>query len=64
MSEDYRNMWKELGLDLETHDMLLGILAKAYQDIFLAQKNRPDGMKYFELRDERSPRLADQGIDG
>jgi benzoyl-CoA reductase/2-hydroxyglutaryl-CoA dehydratase subunit BcrC/BadD/HgdB len=49
MSEDYRMMWKDLGLDLEGHDALLGVLGGAYQDIFLSQKNRPEGMGYFDF---------------
>jgi benzoyl-CoA reductase/2-hydroxyglutaryl-CoA dehydratase subunit BcrC/BadD/HgdB len=49
MSEDYRLMWKELGLDLEAHDALLGVLGPAYADIYLAQKNRPEGMGYFDF---------------
>jgi benzoyl-CoA reductase/2-hydroxyglutaryl-CoA dehydratase subunit BcrC/BadD/HgdB len=38
-----------LGLDLEAHDALLNVLGKAYQDIFLAQKDRPQGMAYFDF---------------
>lgn len=49
MSEDYRWMWTDLGLDLEAHDALLGVLANAYQEIYLAQKNRPEGMGYFDF---------------
>ncbi len=49
MSEDYRSMWADLGLDLEAHDALLGVLGKAYQDIYLTQKNRPEGMGYFDF---------------
>jgi benzoyl-CoA reductase/2-hydroxyglutaryl-CoA dehydratase subunit BcrC/BadD/HgdB len=49
MSEDYRSMWTELGLDLEVHDALLGVLGNAYQEIYLAQKNRPEGMGYFDF---------------
>jgi len=49
MSENYNQMWTELGLDLKAHEQLLGILGQAYQDIFLAQKNRPEGMKYFDF---------------
>jgi benzoyl-CoA reductase/2-hydroxyglutaryl-CoA dehydratase subunit BcrC/BadD/HgdB len=49
MSEDYRSMWADLGLDLEAHDALLGVLGKAYQDIYLSQKNRPEGMGYFDF---------------
>ncbi|MBA4417808.1 MAG: 3-hydroxyacyl-ACP dehydratase [Syntrophus sp. (in: bacteria)] len=46
---NYRQMWLDLGLDLEAHDALLSILGSAYQDIFLSQKNRPEGMKYFDF---------------
>lgn len=49
MSEDYKNMWLDLGLDLAAHDVLLGVLGKAYQDIFMSQKNRPEGMGYFDF---------------
>jgi len=49
MSEDYRKMWEDLGLDLAAHDALLGVLGQGYQDIYMAQKNRPEGMKYFDF---------------
>jgi benzoyl-CoA reductase/2-hydroxyglutaryl-CoA dehydratase subunit BcrC/BadD/HgdB len=51
MSEtaDYRPMWAELGLDLDKHDALLGALGHAYADTYLAQKNRPEGMGYFDF---------------
>ena len=49
MSEDYRSMWKDMGLDLAGHDALLGVLGGAYRDIFLSQKNRPEGMGYFDF---------------
>ena len=46
---DYTKMWSELGLDLKSHDALLSILGSAYGDIFLSQKDRPEGMKYFDF---------------
>ena len=49
MSDDYRSMWAGLGLDLDAHDALLGVLGKGYQDIYLAQKDRPEGMGYFDF---------------
>lgn len=49
MSEDYRSMWESLGLDLAAHDALLEVLGKGYQDIYLAQKDRPEGMGYFDF---------------
>ena len=42
-------MWKELGLNLEAHDALLSVLGNAYKDIFLTQKDRPEGMGYFDF---------------
>lgn len=46
MSANYRSMWQHLGLNLDAHDTLLGVLGKAYPDIFLSQKERPprDGL--------------------
>ncbi len=49
MSEDYRSMWAGLGLDLDAHDALLGVLGKAYREIYLSQKERPEGMGYFDF---------------
>ena len=49
MSGEYVDMWKGLGIDIVAHDMLLQALGKAYGDIFLSQKNRPEGMKYFDF---------------
>ena len=49
MSDTYRSMWADLGLDLAAHDALLDLLGKAYQDIFLSQKKRPETMAYFDF---------------
>lgn len=49
MSENYRQMWSNLGLDLNAHDALLNVLGTAYQQIFLSQKNRPQAMQYFDF---------------
>lgn len=46
---DYQTMWKKLGLNLEKHEALLSVLGQAYADVFLSQKNRPEGMKYFDF---------------
>lgn len=69
MAEDYRPMWQEMGLDLEAHDALLGVLGKAYGDIFMSQKNRPEGMKYFdfvmsEIHGLRIKELLDEKASG
>jgi benzoyl-CoA reductase/2-hydroxyglutaryl-CoA dehydratase subunit BcrC/BadD/HgdB len=49
MSNEYESMWKGLGLNLESHDALLDVLGKGYADIYLAQKDRPEGMGYFDF---------------
>lgn len=49
MSEDYRKIWTELGLDLDAHDALLAVLEKGYGEIFLSQTDRPAGMGYFDF---------------
>ncbi|RJP77307.1 MAG: 2-hydroxyacyl-CoA dehydratase [Desulfobacteraceae bacterium] len=49
MSQNYQTMWKNLGLDLNAHDMLLEVLGKGYTDIYLSQSNRPTGMGYFDF---------------
>ena len=49
MAENYRPMWKELGLDLDTHDALLNAVGEMYGQTFLSQKNRPAGMAYLDF---------------
>lgn len=46
---DYRQMWKDLGLNLEAHDQLLSVLGKAYKDIYFSQESRPKGMQYLDF---------------
>ena len=46
---DYRKMWEELGMDLENHDNLCSVLPVAFGDIYLSQKNRPEGMAFYDL---------------
>src|SRR4030042_3759332 len=47
--EDYRQMWRELGLDLEAHDGLLAVLPGIYEDTILSQEGRPECMSYFDF---------------
>jgi benzoyl-CoA reductase/2-hydroxyglutaryl-CoA dehydratase subunit BcrC/BadD/HgdB len=49
MSDNYNQMWKELGLDLDAHNALLGGLGAAYQSIYMSQTDRPAGMGYFDF---------------
>ena len=46
---DYRKMWEELGMDLETHDQLCAVLPTAFGDVYLSQENRPEGMGFWDM---------------
>ena len=46
---DYREMWRELGLDLAAHDGLLEVLPPLYGESILSQEGRPQGMEYFDF---------------
>lgn len=46
---DYRQMWSELGMNLEKHDLLCEVLPDAFGAVYLSQKNRPEGMDYFNF---------------
>lgn len=46
---DYRHMWESLGLDLEAHDQLLTAIPQLYEQAYLSQENRPEGMAYFDF---------------
>ncbi|MFC2042491.1 double-cubane-cluster-containing anaerobic reductase [Chloroflexota bacterium] len=49
MTTDNVQMWKELSIDLKPHDMLMNALVPIYQEIYLSQKNRPQGMGFFDF---------------
>ncbi len=46
---DYHPMWSELGLDLPSHDALLGAVGQLFGDAYLTQNNRPEGMGYLNF---------------
>ncbi len=46
---DYYPMWTELGLDVPTHDALLGAVGQMFGDAYLTQENRPQGMDYLNF---------------
>jgi benzoyl-CoA reductase/2-hydroxyglutaryl-CoA dehydratase subunit BcrC/BadD/HgdB len=69
MSHEFESMWKEFGLNLASHDALLGVLGQGYADIYLAQKDRPEGMGYFdfvmsEVHGLRIKELVDEKAQG
>ncbi len=49
MQNDYTEMWRAIGLNLENHAGLLDVLTDAYRKIYLSQKSRPKGMEYFDF---------------
>ena len=51
---DYRKMWEELGMDLETHDQLCAVLPQAFGDVYLSQENRPETRRRAERYSEPS----------
>ena len=56
MSENYRAMWSELGLNLKNHDMLMDVLGKVYADIFLSRKTGQRKQSISHFRYVRSTR--------
>lgn len=42
-------MWSELGVDLESHGQLMNALGPIYGEIYLSQKNRPEGMGFYDF---------------
>ena len=46
---DYRKMWEDLGMDLEAHDTLCNVLPMAFGDTYLSQKDRPEGMAFYDF---------------
>lgn len=47
MADNYE-LWDNLGMDLETHDLLCAALPQAFGDVFLSQENRPEGMAFWD----------------
>lgn len=69
MTTDTRQMWKELGINLEQHDVLLNALLPIYQEIYLSQQNRPQGMGFYDfvvgdIHGIRVHELRQHAIDG
>lgn len=46
---NYVEMWKNLDMDLDKHDMLCQVLPTAFGDVFLSQENRPQGMAFWDM---------------
>ena len=46
---NYVEMWKDLGMDLDTHDQLCQVLPTAFGDVYLSQENRPEAMGFWDF---------------
>ena len=46
---NYRQMWEDLGMDLESHDQLCAVLPMAFGDVYLSQENRPEAMGFWDM---------------
>lgn len=46
---DYRQMWSDLNMDLEKHDILCEVLPEAFGGVYLSQENRPQGMDFYDF---------------
>ncbi len=69
MTTDNRQMWAELGIDLASHDVLMGALPPIFANIYLSQQNRPAGMGFFDfvvgdIHGIRVRELKQHAIDG
>ncbi|MFZ5998168.1 MAG: double-cubane-cluster-containing anaerobic reductase [Nitrospirota bacterium] len=46
--KQYKDMWHELGMDVERFEKMRCVLGDVYQKAFLFQNNRPKAMDYFD----------------
>jgi benzoyl-CoA reductase/2-hydroxyglutaryl-CoA dehydratase subunit BcrC/BadD/HgdB len=49
MANENVQMWTELNIDVNSHDVLLGALGPIFKDVYLSQKNRPAGMGFYDF---------------
>lgn len=48
MENKYEKMWQDLGMDVSLHKELLASIDRNFKSTVGSQKNRPEGMKYFD----------------
>ncbi len=58
---DFRQLWSEIGVDLELHDQLLASLDRVFTHTHLWQENRPASMSLFDkaFHDSHAGRVAE-----
>ncbi len=59
--DKYEKMWQELGLDVGLHNEVLNSINKTFNNTVGNQKNRPEGMAYFDnvLHEAHGGRIAE-----
>jgi benzoyl-CoA reductase/2-hydroxyglutaryl-CoA dehydratase subunit BcrC/BadD/HgdB len=45
---DNETFWRQLGLDIERHDVLMKVPPQAIQSVFQSQENRPKSIEYYD----------------
>ncbi len=66
---NYTELWTQLGIDLDRHDQLCLALPGLFEEVYLEQENRPEGMSYWnmligEIHGLRIQELADHRARG
>lgn len=46
---DYRQMWIDLNMDVDKHDVLCEALPEAFEGVYLSQEDRPQGMDFYDF---------------
>jgi benzoyl-CoA reductase/2-hydroxyglutaryl-CoA dehydratase subunit BcrC/BadD/HgdB len=61
MENKYEKMWQDLGMDVPLHKELLASIDRNFKSTVGSQKDRPDGMKYFDnvLHESHGNRVAE-----
>jgi len=61
MTTDNREMWRELGIDLKQHDLLMNALPPVYKNMYLSRRIVPKGWNSL-IRSGRYPRHQSAGV--
>lgn len=48
MNEEYRAMWEKLGVNMQSHDVLMEALTVLYEKVYLSQQGRPQAMGFYD----------------
>ncbi len=48
MNEEYRAMWEKLGINMQSHDVLMEALTVLYKKVYLSQQGRPQAMGFYD----------------